>query len=119
VERRKRKRFVETNEVIIESSSPPSNSRKIKAWTYDLSTGGARVLTMQRIEPGTLLKLRIDLASTGQSITLDGEVRWLSFDEEAALFELGVEFHRLTSRKILCLIRHLYGQNGRVPSSAE
>ena len=63
---------------------------------------------------GTALKLRIDLARTKQSMTLDGAVKWVRFNEDSGLHEMGVEFLHLTSSKVLALIKHLYGQNWRI-----
>jgi c-di-GMP-binding flagellar brake protein YcgR len=118
MERRKRNRFIERNDVTIRPASPEYNGKKTKAYTFDISTGGARIIAKESYEVGTILRIRIDLARTQQSVTVDGEVKWLSFNEDTDLFEMGVEFLHLTSPKILSLIKHLYGQNWRNPSPA-
>jgi Tfp pilus assembly protein PilZ len=117
MERRRRSRFVERNDVIVRRVSPDSNGSRVKAKTHDLSTGGARLVTRDRFEVGDTLRLRIDLARSGQSLTVDAEVKWVNSGREKGVFEVGVEFMRMTSRKVLVLIKHLYCQNGRVPSS--
>ena len=68
----------------------------INAYTYDLSLGGARIFTPESYPIGTLVRIQIDLARTGQSITIDSEVRWIKKDESENVFEVGVEFlHRI------------------------
>jgi c-di-GMP-binding flagellar brake protein YcgR len=119
VERRKRIRFIERNDVLIRPTSPGCDGRKTKAQTFDLSTGGARILAKDSFEVGTVLKMRIDLARTQQSVSLDGEVKWTRFNDETGLFEMGVEFLHLSSPKVLSLIKHLYCPSARVPSSAK
>jgi c-di-GMP-binding flagellar brake protein YcgR len=115
MERRKRIRFIERNNVTIRPASQDSDGRKTKAYTFDISTGGARIVAPDRFEVGTVLKIRIDLARTKQSMVLDGVVKWVRFNEDSGLHEMGVEFLHLTSSKVLALIRHLYGQNWRTP----
>jgi c-di-GMP-binding flagellar brake protein YcgR len=116
-ERRRRKRFVERNEVFIRPFFRNGDGLKIRACTYDISTGGARILTEEPFEVGTLLRIRIDLARTGKSISLDGEVKGRRRNEGSALFEQGIEFVRLSSPKVLALIKHLYCQDEGVPMS--
>lgn len=117
LERRKRKRFVERNEVFIRPFFRNGDGLKTKACTYDLSTGGARILTQEPFEVGTLLRIRIDLGRTGRSISLEGEVKWRRRSEGSGLFEQGVEFLHLTSPKVLALIQHLYHQDEGAPLS--
>jgi c-di-GMP-binding flagellar brake protein YcgR len=116
MERRKRIRFIERNSVTIRPASHDTDGKKTRAHTFDISTGGARIVAKDRFEVGTVLRIRIDLARTKQSVTLDGEIKWLSFNEDTSLYEMGVEFQHLTSSKILSLIKHLYGQNWRTSS---
>jgi hypothetical protein len=109
-ERRKRKRFVERNDVFIRPFFRTGDGLKTKACTYDVSTGGARIMTQEPFEVGTLLRIRIELGRTGKSVSLDGEVKWRRRNEGTGLFEQGVEFLHLTSPKVLALIKHLYCQ---------
>jgi c-di-GMP-binding flagellar brake protein YcgR len=111
MERRKRIRFIERNSVTIRCVSPGNNGRRTRAETFDLSTGGARIVAKERYDVGALINIRIDLARSGQSVTAVGEVKWTRFNEDKGLYEIGIEFLRLTSPKILTLIRHLYGQD--------
>jgi c-di-GMP-binding flagellar brake protein YcgR len=119
MERRKRIRFVERNDACVTSACEKPNGGKVNAFTYDLSTGGARVVTKDALAVGALINIRIDLARSRESVILAGEVRWARFNGQAGLYELGVEFRHLCSQKVLSLIKHLYGQNGAAPASLE
>ncbi len=118
MERRKRIRFPDESAVIIRSLSAGRGGRAVRARTYDLSTGGARILSGVRFEVGDVLKLRIDLERAGELVTVEACVKWVDRQAGTGFFELGVEFLRLTSRKVLALIKHLYGPNGGVRTSA-
>jgi c-di-GMP-binding flagellar brake protein YcgR len=117
MERRKRSRFIEENSVTIRPLADRGNGRPVRARTYDLSTGGARLVSGERFDVGEVLRLRIELEGTGESVSVEAQVRWVDQQAGTGLFELGVEFLRLTSRKVLALLKHLYGQNGRLSNS--
>ena len=116
MERRKRARFIVDNAVTIRPISPPRTGRATRARTYDLSTGGARILSGTKFEVGDVLRLRIDLERTGESVTVDARIRWVNRQAGTGFFEMGVEFLRLTSHKVLALIKHLYGPNAVLPT---
>jgi Tfp pilus assembly protein PilZ len=117
-ERRKRNRFVERNDVLIRTAADKYQGPGIAAHTYDLSTGGARIVTSKSYPLGTVIRVRLNLAGTDQFVNLDGEVKWVRpRDNDGALFELGVEFQRLTSQAVLTLIRHLYGRHEGIPTT--
>lgn len=116
-ERRKRNRFVERNEVLIRTAVDKYQGPGIAAHTYDLSTGGARVVTSKNYSVGSVISIRLFLAATDQIINLDGLVRWARPKDNGDTFEIGVEFESLTSQAVLVLIRHLYGRNEGVPST--
>ena len=117
VNRRRRSRFVERNEVLIRTSLNRYQGTGTPAHTYDISTGGARIITSKCYAVGTAVRIRIDLARTNESVTLDGEIKWLKAKAGEDLYELGVGFQNLKSHTILALLRHLYGQNTGIPSS--
>lgn len=119
MERRKRIRFIEQNDACITPVCEKPNGGKANAQTYDLSTGGARVMAKDPLAVGSLINIRIDLARSKESVVLAGEVRWACFNERTGLFEMGVEFRHLCSQKVLLLIRHLYGPNGTVPATLD
>jgi Tfp pilus assembly protein PilZ len=116
-ERRKRTRFVERNEVLVRTPMDRFQGAGVAAHTFDLSTGGARIITSKSYPVGTIIKVRLDLAETCQSVNLEGEVRWIKPQESGELFEIGVEFQHLTSKAVLSLIRHLYGRNEGIPTT--
>ena len=118
MERRKRIRFIERNHVTIQRASPGKNGQQTKAETFDISTGGARIVAKDRYDVGTILRIRLELARTRQSVTVDGEVKWIRSHDETGLFEMGLEFRHLTSAKVLCLIKHIYGQAWQTSSPA-
>jgi Tfp pilus assembly protein PilZ len=116
-ERRKRNRFIERNEILIRTSVDKYQGPGIAAHTYDLSTGGARIVTSKSYTVGTVIRVRLNLTGTDQFVNLDGEVKWIKSKENGDLFEIGVEFQRLTSQAVLALIRHLYGRSDGIPST--
>jgi c-di-GMP-binding flagellar brake protein YcgR len=118
MERRKRIRFIERNHVTIRCASPGDDGHRTRAETFDISTGGARIIAKDRYDVGTLLRIRLELGRTGQSLTVDGAVKWIRPREGSGQFEMGVEFRHLTSAKILRLIKHLYGSDWQTSSPA-
>src|SRR5512136_2467281 len=110
-ERRKRNRFIERNDVLIRTAVDRYQGAGIAAHTYDLSTGGARIVTSKTYPVGSVIRVRLSLAGTDQFINLDGEVKWTKPRENEDLYDIGVEFQRLTSEAVLALIRHLYGRH--------
>lgn len=116
-ERRKRNRFVERNEVMIRTAVDRYQGPGIAAHTYDLSTGGARIVTAKGYPVGVMIKIRLNLAASSEVVNLDGQVKWMRRREHEDLYEIGVEFERLTSHAVLTLIRHLYGRHEGIPST--
>jgi len=116
-ERRKRHRFVERNDVLIRTAVDRYQGPGIAAHTYDLSTGGARIVTAKGYPVGVLVKIRLHLSGSAETVQLDGEVKWMRRRDHEDLYEIGIEFERLTSHSVLALIRHLYGKNEGIPST--
>ncbi|MGA2532124.1 MAG: PilZ domain-containing protein [Candidatus Aminicenantales bacterium] len=118
MERRKRIRFTERNHATIRCASPGIDGHRTKAETFDISTGGARIIVHDGYDVGTVLRIRFELGRTGPSLTVDGQVKWIRPHDDSGSFEMGVEFLHLTSAKILRLIKHLYGQDWQASSPA-
>jgi len=116
-ERRRRHRFVERNEVLIRTVVDKYQGAGIAAHTFDLSTGGARIVTSKSYPVGSVIRVRLDLAGTDQVVNLDGQVRWLKHKDKEDVYEIGVEFEQMTSQDVLALIRHLYGRHEGIPST--
>ncbi len=117
IERRRRHRFAERNEVLIRTSADKYQGAGIAAHTFDLSTGGARIVTAKCYAVGSALRIRLNLAGTDQFVNLEGDVRWCRPAKDEGLFEIGLEFQRLTSQAVLTLLRHLYGRNEGIPTT--
>ena len=117
INRRKESRFVEKNDVLIMSAMDRAGAPVVNAYTYDISTGGARIYSKQFRGVGEVVKLQINLARTRQTIVLPGEVKWFRIKEDEKVFELGVEFRHQIATTLLALIRHLYNPEEGIPSS--
>jgi c-di-GMP-binding flagellar brake protein YcgR len=117
IERRKENRFVEKNTVLIWPGSDLDKGPGINAYTYDISTGGARIYSREPYSVGTMIKLQIHLARSKQSITLQAEVKWTRNKEEEKVHELGVEFRHQITSTLFALIKHLYNPDEGIPAS--
>jgi c-di-GMP-binding flagellar brake protein YcgR len=117
IERRKESRFVEKNSVLIWPASDLDNGPGINAYTYDISTGGARIYSKHPYSVGIVIKLQIHLARSKQSITLQAEVKWTRYKEEEKVHELGVEFRHQITSTLFALIKHLYNPDEGIPAS--
>ena len=117
IERRRRHRFVERNDVLVRTSADKYQGAGVAAHTYDLSTGGARIVTAKCYAVGSTLRIKLNLAGSDQFVNLEGDVRWCRPAKDEGLFEVGMEFQRLTSQAVLTLIRHLYGRNEGIPTT--
>jgi c-di-GMP-binding flagellar brake protein YcgR len=115
--KRKESRVIERNNVSIKPYFPTKHNTGINAFTHDISLGGARIFTKELFDVGSIIKIQIELAGTDELISLDGEVRWLNVKKDEDLFELGVEFRHKISNSILCLIKHMYRQDSKIPST--
>jgi c-di-GMP-binding flagellar brake protein YcgR len=119
MEKRREKRFQEKNEVMIRSAVNGQDATSgvgVNAITFDLSLAGARIRSDQFFDVGTIIRININLERTGQSIKVDGEVKWFRKNEEEEVYELGVEFLHSISQTLLSLIRHLYSDRAGIPS---
>ena len=102
---------------------PASNNLKfdgadgINAYTYDLSLGGARIYTPESYPIGTLVRIQIELARTGQSITIDSEVRWIKRNESENVYEVGVEFLHRIPQTMFALMKNLKDRSVGIPAN--
>ena len=120
MDNRKERRFKEWNKVNIKSASYDKdiyNQMGINAFSYDISLGGARIHSEEYFPEGTIVRIHIELARTKQSITLDGEVKWIRRNDEENVFEFGVEFLHSISHTIFSLIKHLYDEGVGIPTT--
>lgn len=118
--KRKEKRFEESNKVVIQFSLEgyeANRSTGVKAITRDISLGGARIIAPKSYPVDTVMRIEINLRKSGQNVKLDGIVRWVELSPDEEKYELGVEFLHMISKSVLSLIRHLYAEDQDIPST--
>jgi hypothetical protein len=118
--RRKDKRFKEENEVIIQYALDRRKFNsyiEVNAATYDLSISGARLRTKKSFPLDAALRIQINLTRSRQVIKVDGKVKWLKKMTGEDSYEIGVEFLHDISKTVLSLLRHLYGEDVKIPSA--
>ena len=120
MKKRRDKRVRQWNKARIKSAS---NNLKfdgadgINAYTYDLSLGGARMFTPESYPIGTLVRVQIELVRTGQSITIDSEVRWIRRNESEKVYEVGVEFLHRIPQTMFALMKNLKDKSVGIPAN--
>jgi hypothetical protein len=117
---RKDRRFKQWNKTRISLMKDPRNSHKhpaTDAFTHDISLGGARIHSRAPFEPGTLVRLQIDLMRTGETLRVEGLVKWLRQSKTDDIFEVGVEFQHTSMITVLALMKALH--DGRRPDPAQ
>lgn len=117
VERRTRKRFAGRHEALISSAANELRGLGIPAYTFDLSTGSARLVAAKSFSVGAAVSILIDLSKSNTPLMLQGEVKWLKARQGENAYEIGVEFRELTSPAVLALIRELYRPADGIPST--
>lgn len=109
--RRRDRRVKEEDKVVIElltDGQPPAEKTLINALTKDISPGGVRLTTNQRLPVNTLVKMEIVLSNKRRAIRVMGAVRWTRSLYEEALFETGIEFTRISPDDKMLLLEHTY-----------
>jgi Tfp pilus assembly protein PilZ len=113
MQKRKDRRFKQWNKIVIEAVPNGQNSHgpaEVKAFTFDLSLGGARIHSVERFELGDVLRINIELVRSRETVSVEGRVKWVKRDEIENVFELGVEFDHDTSQTIMSLMKDLHGK---------
>jgi len=109
--RRRDRRVKEEDKVVIElltDGQPPAEKTLINALTKDISPGGVRLTTNQRLPVNTLVKMEIVLSNKRRAIRVMGAVRWTRSLYEEALFETGIEYTRISPDDKMLLLEHTY-----------
>jgi Tfp pilus assembly protein PilZ len=112
---RKDRRFKQWNKTKITLLGGPRDSKAppaVDAFTYDLSIGGARLHTAESFEIGTRIRLEIALVRTGETLRVEGLVKWRRWEESANVFEMGVEFQHTSMVTVLTLMKNLHDARG-------
>ena len=113
MQKRKDRRFKQREKAeikLLPQVQDPLPPREIKAFTCDLSLGGVRIHSVKRFELGTVLRLRIELVRSRETVNLKGRVMWVKRDEAMNVYELGVEFDHDTVQSVASLMKNLYGK---------
>lgn len=120
---RKDRRFKQWNKTKITPIAGPRDSKRrspVDAYTYDLSIGGARLHVAEAFDVGTLIRLEIALVRTGETLRVEGVVKWRRREESAHFFEMGVEFQHTSMVTVLTLMKNLHdGRATSVPAKPE
>jgi Tfp pilus assembly protein PilZ len=109
---RKDRRFKQWNKTVIKTilnGQNPHSPAGSRAFTYDLSLGGARVHSEERFEEGDVIRLQIELVRSGESVNLEGLVKWIKRNDSENVFEMGVEFLHSNGQTVLSLMKNLHG----------
>lgn len=115
---RKDRRFKQWNKTKITPLTDPRNSNghaPAEGFTYDLSLGGARIHAAEAIEVATLVRLQIELVRTGETLRVEGIVKWCRWEESANVFEMGVEFQHTSMLTVLSLMKNLHDGRRSAP----
>lgn len=119
-QKRKDRRFKQWNKTKVwtmEGARIADGSQAAEAFTYDLSIGGARLHAMEAFDVGALLRLQVELVRTGETLRVEGLVKWCRRDETANVFEMGVEFQHTSMATVLALMKSLH--DGRRAASSK
>ncbi len=112
MQQRKDRRIRQWNKIVIKPLPQGQDHlapNEVKAVTRDLSLGGARIQSAEPFELGTILRLNIELVRSQETVGLKGRVKWVKRDEDANVFELGVEFDHDTAQTVMILMKNLHG----------
>lgn len=69
----------------------------------NISAGGIRIILLEKVEPGTLLELKISFPESKDPIVSTGRVAWIDEfivgdSKEGKAYEAGIEFKEIDSR---------------------
>ena len=118
MEKRKEKRFIEQDDVLIKDDGlvpDAASDGVIYGFTRDISLTGARIISEQVFHVGCFWRMLIDLKRTNEFLRVDGKVIWVKKSKNAPRFHIGVEFLHSYHDTIRLLIKHLYGRQGGSP----
>ena len=116
-ERRRDVRITEENRIVIEVSGAEGREvgDTIRAFTKDLSLGGAKLETDRSIDPGSELKMTLYLSQSWQVVKARGRVKWVK-EIDHGLYEIGIEFMHEIPGIIMPLISHLFRKQTNIPT---
>jgi hypothetical protein len=115
---RRDRRFKQWNKTKVTPIKGPRDAgdiRPIEAFTHDISIGGAKLNAGEPFEVGTLLRLEIDLVRTGETLRVEGLVKWRKREKPEDVYEMGVEFKHTSMATVLSLMKGLH--DARLPAA--
>jgi c-di-GMP-binding flagellar brake protein YcgR len=110
-QRRRDKRFKQRNKATIAPRATEQGLRgaaESKAFTFDLSLGGAMLHSDEAYAVGSVVRIRIVLSRTMESLNLEGEVKWVRRHPSENGYQIGVEFRHDRPQGFVTLIKELY-----------
>jgi len=119
MEKRKEKRFIEQDDVLIRDERlvlDPAADGVIYGLTRDISLSGTRIISQQVFPVGCAWRMLIDLKRSNEFLRVDGRVKWVKKSKNAELFHIGVEFLHSYHDTTRLLIKHLYSRQGEDPA---
>jgi len=119
MEKRKEKRLVEQDDVLIKDECLALHTASdgvVYGFTRDISLSGARIISGQVFPVGCAWRMLIDLKKTNEFLRVDGRVIWIKKIRNTQRFHIGVEFLHSYPDTIRLLIKHLYSRQGEVPA---
>jgi hypothetical protein len=118
-EKRKARRFKQWNKALIRSASGEReffDSAGINAYTVDISLQGAKIQSEVSFPIGTVVRIQIDLSRSKETISVEGEVKWIARNTRDGYYEFGLEFLQLFPRAHLALLKNLFDENAGIPT---
>jgi c-di-GMP-binding flagellar brake protein YcgR len=122
MKKRKEKRFRQWNKAMIraaETGRDTFDPEGTNAYTYDLSLGGARIHAEREFPAGTIVQVQIQLSRTGQFVSIESEVKWVKNSEAENVYEMGVEFLHRIPQTLMSLMKNLYDEGSRIPTTVD
>ena len=120
---RKDRRFKQWNKTqitLLKDARKTDGRPPVEAFTYDISIGGARIHSMEGFDVGSLIRLQIDLVRSGESLRVEGLVKWRKRDQASSVCEMGIEFQHTSMVTVLALMKALHdGRKHAEPPDSE
>lgn len=103
-----RRRYVRVNKSVSLKYRVITGALKTVSQTEDISEGGMRLPTFQKVEPGTILELKVRLSRYKKPIVVVGKVVWCRPRRDRDFrFLVGIRFTRIASTHRNEIIAHL------------
>lgn len=111
-DRRRDIRIIEENKVVVSLMTGevrPGTPTVYYSLTRDISTSGARIMTVAPLEAGARVRLDITLGRSRKRIRAIAQVLWVRELYGKEVFEVGLQFVGLEPNAEFTLIDHIFG----------